>query len=346
LIKPRLGIFYKNFAAHKGISHIGLGVAALANSEYLKEHGDIATVFPVRNNIDIMKSILDYQKETGYSLTHVIISAPWISTRDVAALVAHFHSIQWCIVSHSNVGFLQADPSGIHLLRDYIELSAKHDNLSIGGNSERFVKWVRQAYSTHCVHLPNLYPISASIFKSIKHGIGRIMHSGLKIGSFGAIRPLKNQLTAAAAAIVIGQQMKMPVEFHLSAGREEGGGNIVLNAIEQMTSDLPNFKLVKDGWSGWLEFRDLVADMDLLIHPSYTESFNIVTADGVSQGVPTVGSEAIHWLPADWKADSDDALEIAETGIRLLNEGASEGLRALRKHNELGFVKWQEFLAT
>ena len=345
-MKARLGIFYKNFAAWKGVSHIGLGVAALANADYLKAHGEEATVFPVRHNIDIVREISDYAKEHKHPLTHVVISAPWLSTRDTAAIVDHFPMIQFVVVSHSNVGFLQADPSGIHLLRDYIELAHKHDNLSIGGNGSRFCNWISEAYSTHAVLLPNMYPIHRSFIERFEHDLGRIVRDGLRIGSFGAIRPLKNQLTAAAAAVTIGRKLGVPVEFHLSAGREEGGGNIVLNAIQQMTHDLPDFKLVLDGWRGWHEFREIVADMDLLIHPSYTESFNMVTADGISQGIPTVGSEAIYWLPESWRADSDDAIEIAEVGIRLLNEGPKEGMRALRLHNERSLVDWKRFLAS
>ena len=153
-------------------------------------------------------------------------------------------------MSHSNVGFLQADPSGIRLLRDYIELSHKHDNLSIGGNSSRFCNWVSEAYNTHAVLLPNMYPVHSNLIEQIEHAASRVFREGIRIGSFGAIRPLKNQLTAAAAAVTIGRKLGAPVEFHLSAGREEGGGNIVLNAIQQMTHDLPDFKLVLDGWRG------------------------------------------------------------------------------------------------
>lgn len=335
----KLGIFYKNFAAWKGVSHIGLGVAALANAKYLGEHGIDATVFPVRHNIDIVKAIVSYQSETGYPLTHTVISAPWISCRDIVEIVKYFPMIQFVIVSHSNVGFLQADPQGIHLLRDYVELSRKYDNLSVGGNSAKFVRWLGEAYEEHAVLLPNMYPVCGGLDFTCP-----AESPVIKIGSFGAIRPLKNQITAAAAAMIISDRLDMPVEFHLSAGREEGGGNIVLNAIQQMTRDIPNFSLVLDGWRGWLEFKELVADMDLLIHPSYTESFNIVSADGVSQGVPVVGSEAIYWLPQDWRADSDDAVRIAEVGIRLLNEGAAEGIAALDRHNRESLEHWKIFL--
>jgi len=70
----------------------------------------------------------------------------------------------------------------------------------------------------------------------------------------------------------------------------------------------------------------------------------MVTADGVSQGIPTVGSEAIHWLPKDWKADSDNALEIAQVGLNLLKQGPAEGIQALQTHNAKGLLNWETFL--
>src|SRR5208282_3664888 len=289
-MESRVGIFYKNFAAWKGVSHIGLGVAALANCDYLKEHGIEATVFPVRHNIDIVREITEYAKEHKHNLTHAIISAPWLSTRDMKAIVEFFPFIQFVVVSHSNVGFLQADPQGIHLLRDYVELSHKLDNLSVGGNSGRFTAWLSKAYNVHAVLLPNMYPVHPHLLRDLASEVRKSFRDTTKIGSFGAIRPLKNQLTACAAAILIAKSLDNPVEFQLSAGREEGGGNIVLSAIQQMAHDVPNFEVIQDGWRGWHEFRKIVAEMDLLIHPSYTESFNMVTADGISQGVPAVGS--------------------------------------------------------
>jgi glycosyltransferase involved in cell wall biosynthesis len=42
--------------------------------------------------------------------------------------------------------------------------------------------------------------------------------------------------------------------------------------------------------------------MNVLINCSYTESFNMVTADGIAEGIPSVVSDAICWAPAYWRA--------------------------------------------
>jgi hypothetical protein len=87
--------------------------------------------------------------------------------------------------------------------------------------------------------------------------------------------------------------------------------------------------------------------MHLLMQPSYTESFNMVTADGVAEGVPSVVSEAIDWAPEHWKAMMDDVLDIARVGRYLLSDpyAQREGLDALKSHNSEGLLSWQCFLS-
>ena len=55
LSKVHCAIAYKNFAAWKGITHIGLGVTANTNSEALSAEGVDVFVLPVRHNVDIVE---------------------------------------------------------------------------------------------------------------------------------------------------------------------------------------------------------------------------------------------------------------------------------------------------
>ena len=97
----------------------------------------------------------------------------------------------------------------------------------------------------------------------------------------------------------------------MSSGRNEGGGS-VNEAIRQMIAGLPHFKLVETGWQTWPQFRQTVRNMHLLLQPSYTETFNVVTADGIAEGVASVVSDAIEWAPENWKARCDDVDHIAQ----------------------------------
>jgi hypothetical protein len=334
-----VAIFHKNFGAIKGLSHIGLGVSAFTNYLVLRQHNIETHVFAIRNSGELVEEIRKYEQEHLRKLTHVVIAAPWIHTTDLRYLANHYKHIQFVVISHSNVGFLQADPSGMRLLREGLELSKELSNFHVGGNCHRFVCWLQEAYGSSAVFLPNLYPVSGRT-KFWNH------RDTLKIGAFGAIRPLKNMLTSCAAAIIIANELEVPTEFHVNVGREEGGTGTILNSAKQMCANLPNFTLVEDPWSPWDKFKHIVGSMDLLMQVSYTESFNMVTADGISLGVPSVVSNAIDWAPKSWQAKCDDALDVAKVGLRLLldNKLREEGMKSLQEHTEKGFHTWLRYL--
>lgn len=333
-MKVKLGLVHKNFAAHHGISHIGLGVSALKNAEYLQDRGYDVLVIPAKNNIDVVEAI------RKHGLTHVVISAPWLSALDVDTMVRHFKHVEFAIISHSNIGFLQADPSALKLLRQYVLIADEVKNLHIGGNSEIFANWFSEVYNTPRLLLPNLYEIHERHERKREEFV-------IKIGCFGAIRPQKNVMTAAAAAMLLGRLSNRPVEFHVSTGREDGGGATILNAIRQMMAHVPGVELVERHWSNWSEFKRIIRQMDVLFQVSYTESFNMVTADGIAEGVPSVTSDAIVWTPDSWKAHADNVYSVAKTGAHLLENRkheAKHGRLALEEHNKQGFHHWKEFL--
>jgi len=137
----------------------------------------------------------------------------------------------------------------------------------------------------------------------------------------------------------------VPLELWMSAGRAEGGGQTVMAAVKEMLAGLPNVALVQNGWQSWPAFRKTVGHMHLLLQPSYTESFNMVTADGAAEGVASVVSEAIDWAPADWKADVDDVLDISRVARRLLcdTSAAEDGVRALERQTVDGVASYRTY---
>jgi hypothetical protein len=333
----RLAIAFKDFAAWLcDTSCVGLNVAGYATAKVLNANGIRTSVFPVRHNIDLVDSINKYNEEHEHPLTHVVISAPWMSVYDMEQLLCHFKSIQFAVLSHSNVGFLQADYDGVKLLCEYRKLARKHHNFQVGGNSRKFADWMTAATGHKALLLPNLYPLPACIREKEFHG------GVINIGAFGAVRPYKNFMTAAGAALVIHQRTGRPVRFHMSSGGEPGD----TRAIEQLFECHPGIELIKHPWCYWDKFVRLIGSMDVLLQPSFTESFNMITADGISQGVPSVVSTAINWAPESWKADSDDALSVAETAMfLLLNQWArNEGVWALKEHNRKNLAHWFKFV--
>lgn len=332
-------IAYKNFGAVKGISHIGLGVTALTNAKILNAAGFWTEVWPILSISDLRTRLAAAQRSTpGTPVTHVVISAPWLPTPDLAALAMLFHQVDFTVVSHSNVGFLQADPNGIKLLREAADLQTGTINCHIGANSRKFVHWWQDVYQQPMRWLPNMYDLATSMSDPQAWFRG----STLRIGSFGAIRPLKNLLTAGAAALEIASRLKADLEFNISAGRAEGGGDTILRGLLAMYDSLPNARVVQNGWASWPAFRRMVRNMHLLLQPSYTESFSMVSADGIAEGVPVVGSDAIDWLPPGWIASNDDANNIADvgTGLLFIPGAINAGTAALERHNAAGLRSW------
>ena len=242
---------------------------------------------------------------------------------------------------HSNLGFLQADPGAMRLVREGLALQRCTWNFQVAANSQRLANWVADTYGGWCTHLPNLYHLDKL------SGSNRALFNGgtLRVGAFGAARPLKNFMTAAGAALEIATRMRVDLEYWMSSGRNEGAGPLV-NAIQQMTVGLPHVRVVENGWQTWPQFRQTVRHMHLLLQPSYTETFNVVTADGIAEGVPSVVSHAIEWAPDNWKAQVDDVHHIATVGQKLLRDkrAAQRGLKALQNYNKRAMKFWDGFL--
>ncbi len=104
--------------------------------------------------------------------------------------------------------------------------------------------------------------------------------------------------------------------------------------------------LREHNWSSWPEFRHLVHDMDVCLQPSYTESFNMVTADAIAECVPSVVSDVIDWAPPAWVAQVDSAVDIADKALLILydNRAWHTGQEALRRYVRDGVEQWKKFL--
>jgi glycosyltransferase involved in cell wall biosynthesis len=256
--------------------------------------------------------------------------------------MTQFPRVHFLVRIHSEVGFLQVEPGAITLLRDQMLLAEQHLNLSIAANSPRLVNFLRGAYHAPVLHLPNLYDLE----RVERRRPQRHDHRLLRIGSFGALRWLKNHTTAAAAALTIARERGCDLEFWMSVDREEHG-KTVLQAVRNLFAGLPWARLHEAPWAPWAAFRRTVGAMDLTLQPSFTETFNIVTADSIAEGVPAVVSHAVEWVPTAWKTHPDDIHEMARVGAALLSHpgSAEEGLRALERYIESAIALWKSYLS-
>lgn len=344
----RVVLAYKNFASKHGISHIGLGVAAMNTSATLRRLGFWVDVWPCASGDELEKRLVETQaaamRDKQHPVSHVVVSAPWIATDRFQAMLMRHPGVDFAVVSHSNIGFLMADPNGIRLLREACELSIGNHNFTVAGNCRKFCDAWDAMYGVRPRWLPNLYDVS-----TIRHVGQRKPWAGagtLNVGVFGATRPLKNQVTAVAAAIEIAARNRAEVVINVNSGRAEGGGSVG-GAIEQLVAGLsPHVRLQHVGWRTWPAFRQVVAKMHVLLSPSYTESFCMVVADGIAEGVASVVAESIDWVPKDWVANADDTNDVAKIAGRLLHDqhAVDRGQAALREYVKAGTPAWTSYL--
>ena len=69
-------------------------------------------------------------------------------------------------------------------------------------------------------------------------------------------------------------------------------------------------QLVNHQWTPREQFLQLCEQMDIGLQVSFSETFNIVGADLISQGVPIVGSTEIPWAVHPWCADPTSTADI------------------------------------
>jgi len=340
-VKNRLLLCYKNFSKDCSVSHIGLGVTAAYTAKTLTNLGFSAQAFPTFGSDDLTTFLLA-QEKAGKPVTHVDIMAQWIPTKNLALLARQFPHIQFAQTCHSNVGFLCAEPPAIDLLRRAIDLEVGLPNFKAASNNLRLCRALQAMYGRPITYLPNLYYLHG------QEPIHRPRYNGgmLKIGAFGSLRIYKNFSSAIASAIELTNQLKCHSEIWINSGRNDGAGNVVYRTAVAWTHGLSNVTLKQLPWTSWPEFKRIVGTMNLLLQPSYTETFNNVTADGIVEGTPSVVGPSIEWAPKSWQAEPDDSTEIAGVGRRLLYDPTApqEGYQALQNYVKVGIPHWVKFL--
>lgn len=340
----RVVLVHRDFTG-TGVSHIGLGITSSYTAKTLRKHGIWATAWSVPTHQVLAERLRRTNQEAAANgevrVSHVILSAPWIPTNVIQQLASEFSETVFVVVSHSNVGFLSADPQAIRILRETSNLQMQAHNVFVGGNASKFTDWATEAWGVNVVWLPNLYSTDEDFPIESRWVPG----TPVRLGLFGANRPLKNWTTAAGAVVeLVTKRLKVPTTLLCSSGRTEGGN---WRSFHEMLDNVPNLTVQLTGWLTWPLFRQVLRTCHLMLQPTFTESFSVVTADAVAEGVPVAASEAIDWVPKHWQAESDNPSELARVAEMLLHTPSAkrEGREALAAYVKAGVMAWREFLA-
>ena len=318
----------------------GLRNSAKFVVDMLNENGVEASLVEVVDNNDIDREV------TKYKPTHVIIEAYWVVPDKFDVLSKLHPNVKWIIRNHSELPFLANEGIALDWTMKYMNkknvyvspnnILGYKDLLNIV-EAQKDLKTAREKI----IYLPNYYKITTEFAKR------KTIEYRVHVGCFGAVRPFKNHLVQASAAIKFAMDNDLILYFHVNVARIENHGNPALKSLRSLFANLDSsrFKLVEHGWLEHADFLKLVASMDIGLQVSFTESFNIVAADFVSQGIPIVVSKEIEWMPNQNFAEVTDSADIAQKMEKLLNcydfwRKDKKALRSLHNYNDESVKVW------
>lgn len=239
-----------------GVS-VGLINSARFVSHYLNHQGIKSEVIEITDANSIDREV------TNRNPTHVIIEALWVSPDKFKELFnIHRHRNRtWVVRIHSKIPFLAQEGMAIEWIKSYLNILTK-TKFYVSPNTKELVSDIKtiSPYSDEqIVYLPNIYFPKDEII-SIADSASREAY--INVGSFGAIRPLKNTLMQAVSAIEFAEKKGKKLAFHINGNRIEGGAdNIHKNLIAVF--DRTEHKLVQHHWMNHKHFLGLVGSMDL-----------------------------------------------------------------------------------
>jgi hypothetical protein len=315
-IKQRMGASLMNkikvlFIIKKRLSYGSYGISfGLINSAKFvaktleQVPGIEAKVVEVQDNNAIDKEVSQYKP------THVIIEALWVVPEKIEVLLKLHPKVTWFIRLHSKPEFIANEGIAFQWIGKYLDI--KSDKLFISTNNKEFCDSLGKIYKNVVPFSPNIYP---DVFRGVNNQ--KQNDRELNIGCFGALRPLKNHVSQALAAIAVAQNFNKKLKFHINNDRIEQRGDEVLKNLRAIFEAIPNAELVEHPWREHKDFIELVSQMDLGMQVSLTETFNIVAADFISVGIPVLVCKDIEFAPNVYIADPT-SLPSIEKGITRL----------------------------
>jgi glycosyltransferase involved in cell wall biosynthesis len=334
----------KNFAAIPGVCHIGLGVTAENTMKVLRKNGIFAEAWPAQTSRELWQKLAYAETHhRGSPISHVVISAPsWVQPEAFKNFSIRWPETVFVQLNHSGCAYLSIDRHGMRNIREVAHLSLSVHNLRIAFNNERPQRFVEEGLLSDCLLLPNLYDPDSFVTPFYPQK----MNGTLRVGSFGASRPWKNQLTAAEAAVMLAEKMGVNLEFYVNSKRPDGGERMI-EARRELFYKLRGCELVEVPWELWPKFRKTISHMHILFSPSFDETFNVVTADGIAEGVPSVVTSAIEWTPDFWWCDPYSPDSIVRVAAGLLHDprdAVEAARRKLKAFVATGIERWKDFL--
>ena len=281
-----------------------------------------------RDGNQIDKEIYEYRPKI------CIIEALWATPKKLAEVQRLHTKVKFIVRVHSNIPFLAMEGNSIDWILQYESIP----NVFVSFNNYKTTLHFRILLHRP-VYLPNVY-------EEREHEHYKAPGHQINIGCFGAIRPLKNQLIQAVAAIAYADMEGKKLHFHINSPRVEQQGENILKNIRALFKD-SDHQLKEHGWLSHPNFLNVVKSMHVGLQVSYTESFNIVAADFVSCGIPIVVSSDIDWIYKECIVGSNDLFAMVEKIKEMLEHSGRfiiKSKKALMKYNQESLFAWRQTL--
>lgn len=198
----------------------------------------------------------------------VVLEAYWVSPAKVLELTKLHPKVKWIVRSHSNLPFFATEANALKWTWEYLTVP----NLTIAPNNLKLLDCLIKMtkHSSKIKHLPNYYPTKKDRCfhtRPSRYGV-------IDVGCFGALRPLKNQVNQAMAAMLYADNHRANLKFHINHSRSDGNGNSILLNLRSMFNPIfnPNHRLVEHDWVSHDDFMKLMTTMDIGMQVSYTET--------------------------------------------------------------------------
>ena len=298
ILKFRRGYEHTSNYSYGNYFSSGLYWSAKFVVDMLAESGVHAKLVQVVDNNDIDREVAEFRP------TVVIIEALWVVPEKFDILKKLHPHVRWIVRLHSNIPFLASEGIAISWIKEYARRGVE-----VAVNEERALHDVREILRLHgledkVLYLPNYYPVEPR--SSEKHNCSCCV----RIGCYGAIRPLKNQLIQAIAAIQFAESEGRKLHFHINATRVELGEGSLENIRALFRGT--RHALIEDTWMSHHQFLKSLRHLDIGMQASLSETFSIVAADMINVGIPVVVSPEVKWASSISKVNPTDSSAIAK----------------------------------
>lgn len=323
----------------------GMFNSATFVSNMLDQSGVESKVVTVIDNNCIDREVHSYRP------THVFIEGYWVVPEKFDVLKRFHPNVKWIVRCHSELPFLAQEGIAMDWTFEYLKRG-----VAVAGNSPRIGReisllahWAKIPESLHddlVPMLPNYYPVGPKALRTQPNQLNPLNDGVFDIACFGAIRPMKNHLLQAVSAVEFAKKHHRKLRFHINAGRVEMNGANSLKNLTAFFNHLgPDYQLIQHAWTSHEMFLKLIAKMDICMQVSFSESFNIVSADAVNVGVPIVVSKEVFWA-YPYFADPNSSDNITKVMSTVWNNSEAfedYNRKALHKYTHNSKQMWLAF---